>query len=92
MEPGHVRRRARFIQKDQACGIAGRLPGLPGCAGLGHIRTVLFGGSPRLFYSGSPMTAEIGQPRRDVHAHSKRPVPTRVIPPTSCLSVRSAGV
>ena len=45
MEPGHVRRRARFIQKDQACGIAGRLPGLPGCAGLGDISTVLFGGS-----------------------------------------------
>ena len=45
MKPGHVRRRARFIQKDQACGIAGRMPGLPGCAGLGDISTVLLGGS-----------------------------------------------
>lgn len=50
MKPGHVRRRTRFIQKDQARRIAGRLPGLPGRPGRGDIRTVVLGGPERFFY------------------------------------------
>ena len=91
MKPGHIRRCARFIQKDQTRGVAGRLPVLPGRSCHGHVSAVLFGGPQRFFYSGSQATAQSGQPMRCERARPEPSAPTRATLTASCRSARPAG-
>lgn len=88
MQPGHVRRGTRFIQNDQAGGIAGRLPGR---SGHGHVSAVLFGGPARFFSSGSRAPAQSGPPRSGARARPAPPAPTRATRPASGRSARPAS-
>ena len=49
----HVGRRTRFVDEDQAFRVQLALAGTPFFAGCGDIRSILLGGSLRLFLSGS---------------------------------------